>query len=150
LLTLLWGCAGDSASEMTSPSAGDLSVTTATSTLSLTGRIAFVSNRAGNDDIYVMNANGTGLTRLTDNPANDGQPAWSPDVKRVAFVSSRTGNDEIYVMNADGTSVTRLTKNAAIDRDPAWSPTGTKIAFASNLAVFFFNHPAPTEIYTMN
>jgi hypothetical protein len=109
----------------------------------LAGRIAFVSDRDGNNEIYVMKADGTGVTRLTNNLATDRQPTWSPDGKKIAFVSNRAGNDEIYVMNADGTSVTRLTNSADIDRDPAWSPNGAKIAFASNRAGHF-------EIYVMN
>src|SRR5438105_1146558 len=73
------------------------------------GKIAFTSNRDGNDEIYVMNTDGTGVTRLTNDPASDSQPAWSPDGSRIAFTSTRVGNFDIYVMNADGTNVTRLT-----------------------------------------
>jgi Tol biopolymer transport system component len=109
----------------------------------LTGRIAFVSDRDGNAEIYVMNANGTGVTRLTNNGATDGQPAWSPDGKKIAFVSNRAGNDEIYLMNADGSGVSRLTNNPAIDGAPAWSPDGGKIAFHSDRTGSF-------EIYVMN
>src|SRR5256885_2251960 len=56
------------------------------------GKIAFTSNRDGNDEIYVMNADGTGVTRLTNDPASDSQPAWSPDGSRIAFTSTRDGN----------------------------------------------------------
>ena len=73
----------------------------------------------------VMNADGSDVTRLTDNPADDGfsgDPAWSPNGSRIAFVSERHGNDEIYVMNADGSGLTNLTNNAALDTNPAWSP----------------------------
>ena len=131
--------------DLTSPVTGNPAAISSTSAaaLTLTGRIAFASNRAGNFEIYVMNANGTGVTRLTRNPASDRQPSWSPDGKKIAFVTDRAGNDEIYVMNADGTGVARLTNNAALDHDPAWSPGGTKIAFASNRAGHF-------EIYVMN
>jgi Tol biopolymer transport system component len=135
-------------SDLASPSAGNLREaaapgSAAVAALTLTGHIAFVSNRAGNDEIYVMKADGSGVTRLTKNAANDEQPAWSPDGKKIAFVSNRAGNGEIYSMYADGSSVTRLTNNAGLDRDPVWSPAGTKVAFASNRSGRF-------EIYVMN
>src|SRR5436190_24401421 len=107
------------------------------------GRIAFVTSRDGNAEIYVMNADGRGVTRLTDNPAVDQDPAWSPDGTRLAFASTRDGNDEIYVMNADGSDVTRLTTDPASDRFPAWC--GTRIAFQSD------RYAAPSyDIYVMN
>jgi Tol biopolymer transport system component len=132
--------------DLTSPATGNPAAISSTSAaaLTLTGRIAFVSNRAGNDEIYVMNADGTGVTRLTRNAAEDLEPAWSPGGKKLAFVSNRAGNNEIYAMNADGTGVIRLTNNAAVDKAPAWSPNGSKIAFVSNRA------DQHDEIYVMN
>lgn len=85
-------------------------------------RIAFSSDRDGNAEVYVMNADGTGQTNLTNNSAWDSRPAWSPDGTRIAFVSDRDGNREVYVMNADGSGQTRLTDNPAADGSPAWSP----------------------------
>src|SRR5205823_1094199 len=75
------------------------------------GKIAFASDRSDNFEIYVMNGDGSELTRLTDNPATDVSPSWSPDGTKIAFVSSRDGNPEIYVMSADGSGQTRLTNN---------------------------------------
>ena len=92
-------------------------------------KIAFVSNRDGNPEIYVMNADGTNLRRLTYNPAEDNYQDWSPDGKKIAFTSNRDGNSEIYVMNTDGSNQRRLTYNSAFDYRPRWSPDGTKIAF---------------------
>ena len=121
-------------SDVTSPSTGELPVTAATrgnsaNLLALTGHIAFVSKRAGNFEIYKMNANGTGVTRLTNNAAFDDVPDWSPNGTKIAFASDRDGHRQIYVMHADGSGVTRLTNEGAIDWAPDWSPNGTKIAF---------------------
>lgn len=96
------------------------------------GKIAFTSNRDGNAEIYVMNPDGTGQTRLTNNAASDFEPSWSPDGTKIIFTSERDGNREIYVMNADGSAQTRLTNNPTEDASPSWSPDGTKIAFFSN------------------
>ncbi|HKY45962.1 MAG TPA: DUF5050 domain-containing protein, partial [Pyrinomonadaceae bacterium] len=100
-------------------------------TLSAQEKIAFMSQRDGNGEVYVMNADGTNQLRLTFNPAFDSDPAFSPGGEKIAFTSYRDGNAEIYVMNSDGSSQTRLTNNPGSDLFPAFSPDGTKIAFAS-------------------
>lgn len=84
--------------------------------------MTFISTRDGDGEIYVMNANGSGQMRLTNNSAEDGVPVWSPDGARIAFSSSRDGNWEIYVMNADGSGQMRLTNSSALDYKPAWQP----------------------------
>ena len=107
-----------------------------------------------NLEIYVMNDAGSGLTRLTDHPAEDGRPSWSPDGSRIAFDSIRNGQDyDIYVMSADGSDVTPLTDTPSQDVFPAWSPDGSRIAFVS-----LRDEPDPAgcypdcnwEIYVMN
>lgn len=98
---------------------------------SANGKIAFASNRDGNSEIYVINADGSNPIRLTTDAAEDYAPAWSPDGTRIAFVSRRDGNDEIYLMNADGSAQTRVTTETLEDIEPAFSPDGTKLSFAS-------------------
>ena len=96
--------------------------------------LAFVSERDGNSEIYVMNVDGTGLLRLTNDVGCDVDPAWSPDGKRIAFASDRAGRSDIYVMNADGSNLVRRTQNGLNEGSngaPAWSPDGSKIAFSS-------------------
>ena len=105
----------------------------ARSTLDVTalGLIAFTSERDGNPEIYAMDANGEGFTRLTNNEASDWGPAWSPDGKRLVFTSDRQGNQEVFVIDADGTDAINLSRNPGQDTDPAWSPDGETIAFTS-------------------
>ena len=111
-------------------------------------RIAFATTRDDNTtyEIYTMAADGSGQTRLTNNSADDAQPAWPPG--RIIFTSERDGNAEIYSMSAtDGSGQTRLTNNPASDVDPAASSDGTQIVFASDR-----DFPSGTggfEIYTM-
>ncbi|HEV7451875.1 MAG TPA: hypothetical protein VGO16_10900 [Pseudonocardiaceae bacterium] len=112
------------------------------------GKIVFQSGRDGNNEIYLMNADGSGVTRLTNNPASDTQPALSPDGARIAFTSNRDGNNEIYVMNADGTGLTRLTNNPASDSQPVFSPDGTQIAFTRTLGGG--GEASNNEIFVMN
>jgi len=106
-------------------------------------KIAFASTRDGNAEIYVMDPNGSNITRLTNDPAEDAQPTWSPDGTKLAFASNRDGNDEVYVMNPNGSGQVNLTNHAGSDLAPAWSPDGTKIVFQSdretNYAVWIMN-----------
>ena len=99
-------------------------------------KIAFTSERDGNFDIYVMNADGSDLNRLTNNPDWDEKPRWSPDGKKIAFMSivSDTIDDrhwEVYVMNSDGSDQRRLTFDRRVNANPWWSPDGEKIVFNS-------------------
>ena len=86
------------------------------------GKIAFVSTRDGNEEIYVMNADGSNQTNITNNPAGDLLPCFSPDGTKIAFTSWRDGDYEIYVMKADGSNQTRLTNNPAGEYSPSWGP----------------------------
>ena len=106
--------------------------------------IAFRSSRDGNLEIYVMDADGSNPVRLTNEPASDEQPAWSPDGRRLAFTSLRDGNWEVHAMDADGGNQTNMTNSPGQDLHPAWSPDGQKIAFHSN------RNGNNNEIYVMD
>ncbi|CAN5171305.1 hypothetical protein BH20ACT24_BH20ACT24_01620 [soil metagenome] len=107
------------------------------------GWIAFASDRTGNDEVFRMDFDGGNQINLTDHPASDSQPAWSPKGDKIAFTTDRAGNDEIYLMNADGTGISRLTTDPASDSQPAWSPKGDVIAFTTA-------RDGNDEIYLMN
>ena len=126
-------------------------------------RIAFVSDRDRlldihgfpTSEIYVMDADGENPQNLTNNPADDWSPSWSPDGKRIVFMSYRDGHfigdfeeitSEIYVMDADGGNQQRLTENRKNDWSPSWSPDGTRIVFSSDRKGDWVNY----EIYVMD
>ncbi len=115
-------------------------------------RIAFTSRRKGNEDIFVMNADGTNLRQLTSNPLallspgidnfSDYAPAWSPDGKQIAFTTARNNTKitsvdwNIYIMNADGSNphpwyASQSTSATPVALEPAWSHDGKWIAFVS-------------------
>ena len=112
-----------------------------------TGRIVFASDEGspGVFDIFVMNADGTGRTNLTNTPAvNEVDPSWSAGGLKIVYASNADGDYDIYTMNSDGSGVTGpLTVNSAMDRYPAWAPNNGQIAFATD-------RDSNIEIYTMN
>ena len=104
-------------------------------------QIAFTSERDGNREIYVMDADGANPQKLTDSPLVDWDPSWSPDGRHIAFTANgrpgdwgaRGGDLEIYVMDASGANPRKLTNNHRQDTDPAWSPDGKRIAYVSTI-----------------
>ena len=131
------------------PRPSDTATATATAVLPGLGKghIAFVSYRDGNNEIYVMNADGSGVKRLTKTPADDWSPCWSPDGRKIAFTSNRDakikGVHNIYIMNVDGSHIKRVTYNQAWDEHAAWSPDGRRLAYVttadSNAEIFVIN-----------
>lgn len=95
----------------------------------MTSQIAFSSASSGDEDIYVMERDGSALRRLTYSSAgvSNRTPEWSPDKSRIAFQSSRDGENALYVIDVSTVEVRRLTKPGGNYRHPAWSPSGETI-----------------------
>ncbi len=134
-------------------------VTTATAGMTPTkptnpeGVIAFYSDMDGNPEIYIMQADGSGLLRLTNDPAFDDSPTLSPDISQVVFLSARDDPDptfpdlkyEIYLVDIDGQNLHRLTETETGEDHPAWSPDGSKIIFDAD-----YDGDGFYEIYTID
>ena len=123
------------------------------------GRIVFTSNRDGNLEIYVMDADGTNQVRLTNNPGIDDHPAFSPDGSKIAFISQNdSGEFSIKLMNADGGNQNHLTPIAYDEnqypwhgkRSLSWSPDGSKLAFDENAEIFTINIDGSNRINLTN
>jgi Tol biopolymer transport system component len=111
-------------------------------------RIAFTTNRDGNEEIYIMKADGSDQRNLTSSSSTrDSWPKWSPDGTKIIFyswaISAGPAAAEIYVVSASGGPWTRLTSNGALDADPEFSPDGRRIVFMSE-------RDGNQEIYVMN
>lgn len=110
--------------------------------------IAFTSERDGNAEIYITDTKGKNLQNLTNHPATDHMPAFSPDGQWMAYVSDRGGNSRIYLMNRNNNVIRPLTNHltSRVDLDPDWSPDGQWIAFT------FIKGEGPTsnQIYKIN
>ncbi|MBX3065445.1 MAG: PD40 domain-containing protein [Anaerolineae bacterium] len=87
------------------------------------------THRSGLSEIFVINVDGSILTKLTDNSSSDVAPKWSPDGRHIAFISDRDGNDELYLMNVDGSQQRRLTYDQSVAQLVDWSPKSQVILF---------------------
>ena len=139
----LAACGGESSTAESSPPAVEFEPALATPTA--TGTIAFervgTPGLEGNGDIYVVNADGTGLRQLTDDPGWEESPSWSPDGSKIAWFVSKDIDPSVepsfgyqptptvWVMNADGSGKVQLTTGPVHGAFPTWSPDGTRIAF---------------------
>ena len=94
-----------------------------------TAKIVFTSNRDGNSEIYVMNPDGSQQVNLTEHPAADFDPVWSPTGEQILFNSNRDGEWDLYFMDADGKNVRKVFAKSADRRQPTWSPDGKQIAY---------------------
>ena len=104
-------------------------------TYAYTGRIAYVSDRDGQNEIYLMEMDGSNQTRLTNSTYDDITPVFSPDGQRIAFFSNRSGSYKIYTMNWNGTGIQPVPNSECATggwyagRGLAWSPDGQKLLF---------------------
>lgn len=96
------------------------------------GRLSFVSNRDGDNEIFIIAVDGTGLQQLTRNTTGELSHAWSPDGRRVAFETRRDGNDDIFELRVDTREERRVTDDPSRDFRPSYSPDGATIVFQSN------------------
>jgi Tol biopolymer transport system component len=102
--------------------------------------IAFDSDRrAYNRDLYAIRADGSGLTRLTEAPSSEREPAFSFDGKRLAYVSDVSGSAQIYLYDFATGARTQLTHRAEGADQPSWSPDGLQLAFHSGLSVYLID-----------
>jgi Tol biopolymer transport system component len=107
------------------------------------GRIAFISDRDGSRQIYIMNADGSGLARRTFGGQEERFPFLSPDGRLLAFSRKLGDNWDIFVMNADGSGERNLTNHPAFDRNPTWAPDSRRLAFVSE-------RDGNQEVYAIN
>ncbi|MGD9900905.1 MAG: hypothetical protein AB7T22_17400 [Calditrichaceae bacterium] len=126
IVLLAGGCSDDSGGSSTDP----------IDDTGLKGKIAFVSYDDGDGEIYIMNADGSNLIKLTDNSVNDIEPVFSPDGSKIAFNSwGYQAPSEIYVMDADGSNIVQVTHDPVNinygENRPSWSSDGTSLVFES-------------------
>ncbi|MBU1050478.1 hypothetical protein KKG90_10710 [Candidatus Bipolaricaulota bacterium] len=106
-------------------------------------RLVYALHIGGNAEICIVNEDGNGFRRLTNNTSGDFEPTWLPDGEHIGWASGLSGNADIFVMRADGTDRVQVTGDASLEIYPNWSPDGSLIAFCSN-------RTGAWEIYVMS
>ena len=107
------------------------------------GSVAFFSARDGNNEIYVMDQDGSRPLRITEHPLSDVDPDISTNGRDIVFTSNRSGNNDVYIVGSSGGTPVNLTNNSANDGWARWAPDGHHIVFHSNRDGNF-------ELYVMN
>jgi len=105
-------------------------------------KIAFISNRDGNDELYMMDYDGANQTRITFNKVTDYMPAWSPDSKKIVYTSYRKGNADLYLLSLYEGNISAIATQGT-NFSASFSPDGKKLAFCSTM-------DGPAEIYVAN
>ena len=95
--------------------------------------IAATLEQAGDTSLYLLDANGKMIRRLTSDPGLEVSPSWSPDGKQIVFVSDRSGSPQIYILDVASGSSRRLTYSGSYNTAPAWSPRGDRIAYTGRV-----------------
>ena len=115
-------------------------------------QIVYRSSQTGNNEIWLMNADGSDQHQITDNPAFDTYPAWSPDGTTIAFTSNRDGHKghegAVYLMNTDGSNVRRVTWLESQGGVPSFSPNGAKLTWIDSDC--FSGGCGPSQVYISN
>src|SRR5262249_19952573 len=108
-------------------------------------KIVFVSRRDGNAELYLMDADGTNQTRLSNTPENEASPSWSPDGTEIAFSFTDAAGDHVAVMSVDGSNRRTIVAGA----NPVWSPSGQTIAYTRINHTGCFLGTCPRDIRTV-
>lgn len=152
------GCDGDEdCPEMTPRCGANVCESIASTCESAGGRVVYVSNRDGDDDLIVANADGYGAHPITTTIANERDPRWSPDGRRVAFTRDGLGGGrDLFVANVDGTGAVNLTSSSSRETFAEWSGDSVNLAFETEAppykAAWLVNATsgAPRQIDTMS